>query len=250
MNCGRSSRSHSLALLASFVLLVLLLPAAALATGPAVMEACVNPGSGDLRLVATGVLCHANEVRVQWNVAGPQGPPGPTGATGATGDTGPQGATGPQGIQGPPGPQGLPGPAGSSELGAPYVCLCMPANYTNAGSTTAWLHVFNASAATANVAVNFLNKDGANLAGVAVPGASPLNPGDPTPTFPGQSGAATVTLAASNTMVVTWQTAQGVPSAGGNIPTVIRVTSDQPIAVGTTIQWSGFNSLPCMFVHR
>lgn len=150
------------------------------------------------------------------------------------------------GPQGPPGP---PGPAGSGG-GAPYVWICTPVNYTNAGSTNGTLHVFNGGTATANVAVNFLNKDGTNLAGAAVPGAVPANPGDPAPTYPGQSGASTVTVAPANTLIVNWQTAQGNPAAGGNIPTSIRITSDQPIAAGTNIVFSGFHAVPCSFVHK
>ncbi len=151
---------------------------------------------------------------------------------------------------GPPGPPGPAGPPGGSSSGPPFVWVCTPVNYTNAGSTNGTLHVFNEGAAAANVAVHFLNKDGLNLAGAVVPGAVPANPGDPAPTFPGQTGAATVAVPPTNTLVVNWQTAQGNPAAGGNIPTVIRVTSDQPVAVGTNIVFSGFHAVPCSFVHR
>ncbi len=147
---------------------------------------------------------------------------------------------------GPPGPAGPSGPPGGSAGGGPpYTWICTPINYANAGSTNGTLHVFNGSSATANVAVNFLNKDGLNLAGAVVPGA--VTPGA---TYPGQSGASTVPVLSANTLIVNWETAQGVPAAGGNIPTSIRVTSDQPIAVGTNIVFSGFHAVPCSFVHR
>jgi hypothetical protein len=47
------------------------------------------------------------------------------------------------------------------------------ANYFSGGNTNASLLVFNGSASMANVSVHFLNKDGSNLAGVNVPGATP-----------------------------------------------------------------------------
>lgn len=191
---------------------------------PAVIEACVNTGNGMLRLVDAVTVCHANEVRVQWNIAGPAGPQGPAG---------------------PPGPAGT-----DTSGGPPFVWACTPANYFSGSNTNASLFIFNGSGSTANVAVNFLNKDGLNLAGATVPGATPPSPGDPVPTYPGQSGATTVPLAASNTMIVSWVTAQGNPASGGNIPATVRVTSDQPVAVGSNIEFSGFHPVTCGFVHR
>ena len=189
-----------------------------------VLEACVNRGNGNMRLVAADVACHANESRVQWNVAGPAGPPGPAGADGEDGE--------------------------DAAGGPPYVWVCTPANYFSGGNTNATLFVFNGSASSANVAVHFLNKDGVNLAGVAVPGATPPMVGDPVPTFPGQSGAATVPLAAYNTLVVGWITAQGNPATGGNVPATIRVVSDQPVAVGSNIEFSGFHPVPCSLLPK
>src|ERR1700741_3363201 len=73
------------------------------------------------------------------------------------------------GPQGPPGP---PGPSGSGG-GPPYVWVCTPASYPNAGSNTAAdLYVFNGSSATANVAVHILDKNGNNLAGANIQGTS------------------------------------------------------------------------------
>lgn len=90
----------------------------------------------------------------------------------------------------------------SAASGPPYVWVCTPGNYYSGSPTHSELYVFNGSALTANIAVHFLNKDGVNLAGVTVPGASPANPGDPAPTYPGQTGASTIPLAASNTYVL------------------------------------------------
>lgn len=146
-------RGSTLFVVLAFALLMM--PIAALA-GPAVFEACVNPGNGNM--VDATTVCHANETRVQWNDAGPQGPSGPAG---------PSGAAGPTGSQGPA------GPAGTSAGGPPFIWVCTPANYTNAGSTNGALHVFNGGALTANVAVHFLNKNGLNLAGAVVPGTNP-----------------------------------------------------------------------------
>jgi hypothetical protein len=61
------------------------------------------------RLVAANEPCRRNEIRIQWNVAGPNGNPGPAGPQGPVG---PQGAAGPAGPAGPTGPQGLKGDAG------------------------------------------------------------------------------------------------------------------------------------------
>ncbi len=86
-----------------------------------VIYACVQQGSGLVRFVADTQPCRLAEVRVAFNVAGPQGPQGPQGPAGPqgpqgpAGPAGPQGATGPQGVQGPAGPQGVkgdPGPQG------------------------------------------------------------------------------------------------------------------------------------------
>jgi hypothetical protein len=151
------------------------------------------------------------------------------------------------GCQGPPGPPGPAGPAGSGG-GPPYVWICTPAHYTNAGSNTpADLYVFNGGAASANVAVHILDRDGNNLSGATVPGTSPAT------TYPGQTGSATVTLAAAHTLRVNWQ----LPQAGGpgldgitSVSFAVRVTSDQPIVVGSNFQWSGFHPIPCSLLPK
>ena len=134
--------------------------------------------------------------------------------------------------------------------GPPYVWVCTPGNYHSGGSYNSEMYIFNGSALTANIAVHFLNKDGVNLAGVTIPGASPANPGDPAPTYPGQAGASTVALLASNTRVLYWTGATGNPAAGGNVPATIRVVSDQSIAVGTNLIFSGFHPVPCSLLPR
>ena len=72
------------------------------------IHACVNPNSGEIKIVTGGDDCKPNEVHLQWNEEGPPGPQGPAG---------PKGEPGPQGEQGPPGPQGPPGNDGND--GAP-----------------------------------------------------------------------------------------------------------------------------------
>jgi hypothetical protein len=226
-------RSASITCLALVAVAVLAIPIAHLAASPSsVLEACINPGNGGMRLVDAGVACHANEMRVQWNVTGPVGPMGP------------QGLAGPQGATGPQGPEGSQGPAGASAGGAPFIWVCTPANFNSGGTTPADLSIFNGSAASANVSVHFLNKDGNNLSGVTVPGTSPAT------TYPGQTGSATVAVAASNTMIVNYQTAQGNPASGGNVLATVRVVSDQPIAVGSNIQFSGFHPMPCSLLPK
>src|SRR5262249_2343531 len=69
------------------------------------------------RLGAADEACKKNEVRVQWSVTGPQGPPGPQGPVG------PQGAIGPTGPAGPPGPTGATGPAGAEGARGASVAL-------------------------------------------------------------------------------------------------------------------------------
>src|SRR5713101_706825 len=124
-----------LALVTVVLLMVLTTRVAAIPSG--VLEACINPGNGMMRLVDSSAACHANETFVEWNITGPQGPAGP---------------------------QGPQGPAGSSAGGPPFVWACTPASFpSSAGSPTANLYVFNGSSTTANVAVNILDKNGNNL---------------------------------------------------------------------------------------
>ena len=79
---------------------------------PGEIYACVNNGSGTIKVIGVTATCASNEIKLQWNTQGPQGdpvPPGPKGDTGATGPAGPPGAPGAEGLpgaEGPPGPQG------------------------------------------------------------------------------------------------------------------------------------------------
>ncbi len=214
------------------------------ASTPGVLEACINPGNGMMRLVDSSTPCHNNESRVSWDITGPEGPPGPTGPAGPTGPIGPAGATGPAGqtgatgALGATGPAGPAGPPGSSSSGPPFVWVCTPAKFTNAGSNgPAELYVFNGSASTANVSVNFLDKSGSNLAGHNIPGSP--SPG----TYPGEANGVNVSLAADNTRDLYWS----MPVAGGpgfdgvtDVSFSIRVVSDQPIVVGARFDFHPF----------
>src|SRR3982750_3734061 len=86
------------------LVLLVIVPLSVAANNPNVLEACINPGNGGMRLVDATTTCHNNETRVQWNIVGPEGPIGPPGATGPQGVAGPQGTTGAQGPVGPVGP--------------------------------------------------------------------------------------------------------------------------------------------------
>jgi len=199
---------------ATLALLVLVLFAAI--ANATVFEACVNAGNGNMRLVDASTPCHANETRVQWNQQGLQGPPGPA------------------------------GPAGASAGGPPYVYVCTPINFHNAGTTTDYLFVYNGSSSTANIAINPLSKDGTNLAGQAVPvsmGSSPSN-------YPGQTGTSTTTIAAGNTLFYQWSTGEGHLDTATNIAVTMRITSDQPIVAVQNMMWSGFLIAPCSLLPK
>jgi hypothetical protein len=232
--------------LSAVALLVLTLPIITQATStPGVLEACINGGNGGIRLVDSSTPCHNNETRVSWNITGPAGPPGSTGPAGPAGPTGATGPAGPTGATGPAGPTGPPGP---SSGGAPFVWSCSPAHYPNSGGgQRADLYVFNGSASTANVAVNILDKDGANLTGAPIPGsAPPIN-------YPGESGVSTSALAAGATRNLTWQLpATAMPTFDGvtNVSFTVRVTSDQPIAVGSNFGYFDNKALPCVLVAK
>src|SRR5262245_66233094 len=105
-----STRRTGIAILAFLGLALLMVPIALhAATTPSVLEACVNPGNGNMRLVDSSTACHNNETRVTWNVEGPAGPPGE------------------------PGPTGSPGPPGPSSGGPPFVWTCTPGHFANGG---------------------------------------------------------------------------------------------------------------------
>jgi hypothetical protein len=143
---------------------------------------------------------------------------------------------------GPQGPQGPPGPSGSGG-GPPYIWVCTPAQYGNGGSPTGGnVYVFNGSSATANVAVNILDRDGNNLAGVTVPGSGPAA------TYPGETGANTSPLAAAHTRDVGFLLpVTSGPGLDGvtHVSASVRVTSDKPIVVSSNFQFSGYHPVPC-----
>lgn len=192
-----------------------------------VLVACVNRTNGNMRLVDAGATCRTNENRVEWNVAGPAGPAGPSGP------------------QGPAGPAGAPG---SSSGGPPYVWICTPAHRPNAaGSPRDDVYVFNGSSSTANIAVNILDKNGANLTGVTIPGSSPAR------TYPGEAGSTTVALAAGHTRDVDWvmPTTSG-PGFDGvtGVAITVRVTSDKPIVVGANFEFNGDIPSQCSLLPK
>ena len=221
------------------------------ASSAGTLEACVNPGNGNLRLVDSSTPCHNNESRVSWSITGPTGPPGPTGPAGPTGPIGPAGATGPAGptgATGATGPAGPAGPPGPSSGGPPFIWVCTPAKFTNAGGNgPAELYVFNGGASTANVSVNFLDKSGNNLAGHAIPGSP--SPG----AYPGEANGVNVPLAADSTRDLYWSMpATGGPGFDGvtDVSFSIRVVSDQPIVVGANLLGGGFMPNECNLLPK
>jgi hypothetical protein len=88
-----------------------------------IVHACVNPGNGNIRVVAANERCKANETALQWNAAGapgPAGPAGPAGSPGAKGDRGDQG------LPGIMGPQGAPGASAPIGAIAGQLASCVP----------------------------------------------------------------------------------------------------------------------------
>lgn len=208
--------------------LVTVLAVRVAASPSAVLDACINPGNGMMRLVDASTACHNNESRVEWSVDGPQGPAGP------------------QGPEGPQGPQGPQGPAGSSAGGPPFTWVCTPAFEPGAGTlggiTRMDLYAFNGSSTAANVAVHILDKDGNNLAAATIPGSSPAV------SYPGQAGTTTVAVSPLQTLITTWQLPSDAPTGGPNVSATVTVTSDQPIAVGSNFPLGG--AVPCSLLPK
>lgn len=110
---------------------------------------------------------------------------------------------------------------------AASVWACTPASQpSSGGGQPATLHIYNGSVVTANVATKLLTKTGTNLAGVQIPG----QPGGTL--YPGQTGPTTVAVPAGNTLLVQWNLPSTDGTLSGNVPSVVRVVSDQPIVVG------------------
>src|SRR5262245_52630581 len=172
-------RRAGLACLSVVAIILFIVLARVTASAPppsAVLEACVNPGNGNMRLVGPGTACHNNETRVSWNVEGPAGPVGPTGPTGPTGPAGADGAD-----------------AGG---GPPYVWVCTPGNLDYGNNVSAEVSIFNGSGGLATLSTHFLAKNAANVSG----GLIPLT--NPAAYYPGETGNASVTLATKNTLIL------------------------------------------------
>jgi len=188
------------------------------ASSPTTLEACVNPGNGMMRLVDSTTACHNNETRVTWNSEGPQGPPGPQGDPGPKGDPGDQ------------------GPPGTSAGGPPFVWVCTPARWSQSGGGSgqpAELYVYNGGASSADVSVNFLDKNGNNLATHNIPGSSPAA------TYPGEANGVNVALAADHTRDLYWPLPAVAPNPTfdgvTDVAYTIRIVSSQPIVAGMRI---------------
>jgi len=184
------------------------------ASSSEMLEACINPGNGMMRLVDSSTACHDNETRVSWNITGPEGPPGPK------------------------------GDPGTSAGGPPFVWVCTPAHlYHNGGTNTSNLYVFNGSSSTANVAVHFLDINGTNLVGVTIPGTA-------SETYPGESGASTFALLSTRTRNLTWTMPIASPDPTTNVAYTIQVSSDQPIVVGANLLGGGFMPNECNLLPK
>lgn len=204
-----------------------------------VLEACVNPGNGDLRLVGSNTPCHHNETRVSWNVKGPVGPVGPMGPAGPAGPSGPAGAIGPVGPTGPQGPAGQDGEDGADAGGPPFVWVCTPGNLDFGNNTNAEVSIFNGGGATATLSTHFLAKNGANVSGGLIPISNPAA------FYPGETGINTVTLASKHTLILPFLEGGGLRANDNTMMATVEVTSDQPIVVGMQMANGPLNAVPC-----
>ena len=206
----------------SLVVIVLLVVLARLTASapppPSTLEACVNPGNGNMRLVAPSTACHNNETRVSWNVEGAAGPAGPTGPTG---------------------PQGPAGEDGADAGGPPFVWVCTPGNLDFGNNGNAEVSIFNGSGATATLATHFLAKNGTNVSGGNIPSSNPLA------TYPGETGNNTVTLASKNTLILPFLEGGGLRANDNTMMASVEVISDQPIVVGMQMANGPLNAVPC-----
>lgn len=154
--------------------------------------------------------------------------------------------TAPACTPGPPGPAGPPGPPGAS--GPPYVWVCTPAHLPNGGgSPRSDVYVYNGSANTANIAISLLDRDGNNLTGANIPGSNPAR------IYPGEAGAATVTLLPAHTRDLDWVMPQAGPPPNQdhvNVVVSVRITSDQPIVVGANFQFNGNIPSECSLLPK
>ena len=105
--------------------------------------------------------------------------------------------------------------------------------YHNGGNNVSNLYVFNGSASSADVAVNFLDINGNNLVGLPIQGISPAE------NYPGETGSSTTPLASKHTRNLTWTMPHASPDAFTNVAYTIWVTSNQPIVVGANLVGGG-----------
>jgi hypothetical protein len=91
--------------------------------------------------------------------------------------------------------------------------------------------------------VNIFDKDGVNLAGVTIPGTAPAA------SYPGETGATTVPVLPDHTRIVTWQLPQS-STGDTNVSYSVRVTSNQPVVVGSNFQFGGFMPNSCSLSPR
>ena len=82
----------------------------------ALIHACVNNTSGEIKIVGANSNCPSNYRALDWNIQGPAGQQGPIGPVGPIGPQGLQGEQGLQGLPGQQGIQGIQGPAGINGL--------------------------------------------------------------------------------------------------------------------------------------
>jgi len=199
-------------------LLVVLARVTASAPPPAsTLDACINPGNGNMRLVGPGTACHTNETRVSWNVEGPVGPTGPTGPT---------------------------GPQGADAGGPPFVWVCTPGNLDYSNNGNAEVSIFNGGSAPATLSTHFLAKNGANVSGGVIPTSNPVA------TYPGETGTNTVSLASRNTLILPFLLGGGTRATDNTMMASVEVTSDQPIVVGMQMANGPLNAVPCNALPR
>jgi hypothetical protein len=139
---------------------------------------------------------------------------------------------------------GLLAVACQSSGGPPFVWVCTPANYDFGNNGSAEIDIFNGSGTPANVAAHFLAKNGANLAGAPIPGTNPVL------SYPGQTGNTTVAVASLNTLIIPYQTGGGLRANSNGLLASVRVTSDQPIVVGSQMANGPPQAVPCNFMHK
>lgn len=122
-----------------------------------------------------------------------------------------------------------------------FVYGCVPVAVNSGGTYPVAVHVHNPNTTNATVSRLPLNKDGTNLAGAANP-----NGGN----FPGEAGAATITILPGHTATISWTQIPGDPATlAGSLPVTVKVTSNVPVATAINLTFSGFHLFPCSYVR-